>query len=114
MPPKSEKKEYDQVGSVNITPSGQPNKEDLNKTIDERALKLIKDYLKTSAFTDRKLTDTPTDANQVVSRKYVTLNGVSGSRPTASVLGQHYFDTTINKPIWWDGSKFIDAAGNTV
>lgn len=25
-----------------------------------------------------------------------------------------YFDTTINKPIYWDGSKWIDATGATV
>lgn len=24
------------------------------------------------------------------------------------------FDTTINKPIYWDGSKWIDATGVTV
>lgn len=24
------------------------------------------------------------------------------------------FDTTINKPIYWDGSKWIDATGATV
>lgn len=24
------------------------------------------------------------------------------------------FDTTINKPIFWDGSKWIDATGATV
>lgn len=28
--------------------------------------------------------------------------------------GTMYFDTTINKPIFWDGSKWIDATGATV
>ena len=28
--------------------------------------------------------------------------------------GFQYFDTTINKPIFWDGSKWIDATGATV
>ena len=28
--------------------------------------------------------------------------------------GFQYFDTTINKPIYWDGSKWIDATGATV
>ena len=46
--------------------------------------KEIKRYNQSSAFTDRKLTDTPTDALSVVSRKYVTRNGVSSSRPTRS------------------------------
>jgi hypothetical protein len=85
-------------------------KEQLIKLIDER----ITTVLKTGAFTKPKLTDIPTDALQVVSRKYVTLNGVSASRPTASVLGQFYFDTSINKPVWWNGTSFVDATGTTV
>lgn len=28
--------------------------------------------------------------------------------------GFQYFDTTINKPIFWDGTKWIDATGATV
>lgn len=28
--------------------------------------------------------------------------------------GTMYFDTAINKPIFWDGSKWIDATGATV
>lgn len=89
-------------------------KEELNKIIDER----IKQVLKTSAFTDRKPTDTPTDANQTVPRKYVTLNGTSALRPTASVVGQHYFDTSLasgrGKPVYWNGIGFVDATGSYV
>lgn len=29
-------------------------------------------------------------------------------------VGYQYFDTTINKPIFYDGSKWIDATGATV
>ena len=86
------------------------NNEDINKIIDER----IKLYLKGSAFTDRKVTDTPTDALQVVNRKYVTLNGVSASRPTSSVLGQYYFDTSLGIPVWWNGTAFVNSAGVVV
>lgn len=31
-----------------------------------------------------------------------------------SFIGFQYFDTTVNKPIFWDGSKWIDATGATV
>lgn len=62
-------------------------------------------------FTKRIIVDTPTDALQVTNRKYVTLNGVSANRPTASVVGQFYFDTTLNKPLWWNGTGFVDATG---
>lgn len=74
--------------------------------------KVVADYLKSSAFTDRKLTDLPTDPNQVVPRRYVTLNGATAGRPTGSVLGQFYFDTTIGKPVWWSGSTWVDATGS--
>lgn len=76
----------------------------------------IRLYMKSSAFTDRKLTDTPSDALQVVPRKYVTMNGGASTRPTASVIGQRYFDTSLGngKPIYWNGSGFVDAAGNFV
>lgn len=75
---------------------------------------VVRLYMKSSAFTDRKLTDTPTDALQVVNRKYVTLNGTTGLRPTAPVTGQFYYDITLGIPIWWNGSNWKDAAGNTV
>ena len=74
------------------------------KLIDERIKKLVPIILKGSAFTDRKLTDTPTDNLSVVPRKYVNMNGASASRPTASVGGQFYFDTTLGYPIWWNPS----------
>lgn len=89
--------------------------QEFEKMIDQRIRKLVPQILKGSAFTDRKLTDTPTDNLQVVPRKYVTMNGVSANRPTASVIGQFYYDTTINKPIWWsEDGCFKDAAGNVV
>lgn len=81
----------------------------------EEMIKVIKEYLASSGFTARKLTDTPTDDLQVVPRKYVTMNGVSANRPISSVIGQSYYDTTINKPIWWsEDGCFKDAAGNIV
>lgn len=29
-------------------------------------------------------------------------------------IGADYFDSTTNKPIWWSGTKWIDAIGNDV
>lgn len=42
--------------------------------------------------------------------------GTTPLRPILSVsyAGYAYFDLTLNKPIWWDGYKWIDAVGNTV
>lgn len=46
---------------------------------------------------------------------YVSKMGTTQERP-ANIInkGFQYFDTTINKPIYWDGSKYIDATGATV
>lgn len=41
-------------------------------------------------------------------------SGTTSNRPTNVLVGFQYFDTTINKPIYWDGSKWIDAIGATV
>lgn len=37
-------------------------------------------------------------------------------RPAAAVgnTGQHYYDTTVSKPVWSDGTAWRDAAGTTV
>lgn len=43
------------------------NDDQLHSLIDSR----IQDYLKSGAFTDRKITDTPTDALQAANKKYV-------------------------------------------
>ena len=36
------------------------------------------------------------------------------SRPAEKNTGQQFFDTTLNKPIWWAGSAWVDATGATV
>lgn len=36
------------------------------------------------------------------------------NRPTKINKGYMHFDTTLNKPIWWTGSKWVDATGTTV
>jgi hypothetical protein len=41
--------------------------------------------------------------------------GTTGDRPSTDLqVGQFYFDTTINRPIWWDGTNWINAAGTVV
>lgn len=38
-----------------------------------------------------------------------------GSRPTKGLYnGKQFFDTTLNKPIWWTGSAWVDATGQEV
>ena len=38
--------------------------------------------------------------------------GTTAARPSTGLqVGQFYFDTTINRPIWWTGTNWINAAG---
>jgi hypothetical protein len=41
--------------------------------------------------------------------------GTTQNRPTFGLLiGQTYFDTTLNIPIWYNGSNWVNASGTTV
>lgn len=37
--------------------------------------------------------------------------GTSSNRPTSPSVGSFYYDNTIKKPIWWNGSNWVDATG---
>jgi len=42
-------------------------------------------------------------------------SGTTASRPTEFLLvGQFYYDTTLVKPIYWNGTVWKDSAGTTV
>lgn len=41
--------------------------------------------------------------------------GTTASRPAVGLtIGQNYFDQTLNIPIWWNGSHWVNASGTTV
>ncbi|MCT0193858.1 hypothetical protein [Lactiplantibacillus plantarum] len=40
--------------------------------------------------------------------------GDTASRPTGISTGYQYFDTSLNKPIWYTGKNWVDATGTTV
>lgn len=96
------------------------NEMEFNKAVDERIRKIVPEILKGSAFTDRKLGDTPTDNLSLVPRKYVTNNGVVANRPVSSVatLGQPYLATDTGIPMtkvaggWANGVGSIVALNN--
>ena len=90
----------------------EPSFMDLKRQFSMDVVSVVKAYLNSTAFTSKKITDTPTDALSVVNRKYVNLNGPSANRPTSSIIGQFYFDTTLGQPVWWSGDTFVDASGN--
>lgn len=41
-------------------------------------------------------------------------SGNLASRPTDPIVGQRYFDTTLGKPIWYNGTNWVDATGTIV
>jgi hypothetical protein len=51
-----------------------------------------------------------------LSHAFRTGRNVTASRPSASTVGAgaQFYDTTLNKPIWSDGTNWKDAAGTTV
>ena len=90
--------------------------EETKKQIEGIVLKVVKDYNKSSAFKDRKLTDTPTDAYSLVNRRFVTLSSNIGARPVSSVaiVGQPFFDTTSNIPMTYSVGGWRNGIGSIV
>lgn len=94
--------------------------EDMKQFIKDTIKKEIPIYMKNAAFTDRKLTDTPTDSLSVVNRKFVTNNGAVADRPKTSVatIGQFYLSTDTGIPMtkvaggWANGVGSIVALNN--
>lgn len=42
-------------------------------------------------------------------------SGATTARPTLDLqIGEYYFDTTLGRPIWYDGTNWVDATGTTV
>lgn len=44
----------------------------------------------------------------------VWLSGATASRPATPTIGQRYFDTTLGKPVWFNGTNWVDATGAIV
>jgi hypothetical protein len=88
----------------------------LDKMIDDRVKAILPVYLKQQTFTNRKVTDTPTDALEVVNRRFVTLNGAVANRPNSSVatVGQGYFATDTNIPMTFSATGWRNGVGSIV
>ena len=41
-------------------------------------------------------------------------DSINKIKPTKLEIGFQYFNTTLNKPVWWTGSKWVDATGADV
>jgi len=92
------------------------NKKEIEKKeVEKIIMESLRSYMKSSAFTDRKLTDEPTDDFSVVNRRYVTANGTFATRPAGAVAGQTYFATdlaTNGLSSWYNGTNWVSATGS--
>jgi len=57
-----------------------------------------------------KIGYTPADDSEVLHLS----TGDTASRPTGISAGYQYFDTSLNKPIWYTGKNWVDSTGTTV
>jgi len=90
--------------------------DELDDKMSRQIERAVQRYLKTTAFTDRKLTDTPSDSLQVVPRKYVTNNGTVANRPRSSVatVGQPYYATDTFIPMTYSTQGWRNGVGSIV
>ena len=49
----------------------------------------------------------------------IPMSGITANRPVSTVqlplaIGQYYYDTTLDRPIWWNGTVWKKADGTTV
>ena len=69
-----------------------------------------------------RINRTATDTAQTTEAGYsiqVNKSGASTNRPTGLTndwqsIGTMFFDTTLNKPIWWNGTGWVDSTGTSV
>lgn len=65
----------------------------------------------------KRVGDTPSDSLQLTPKKYVNAYGSIAGRPASLVasVGQQYFDTTGNRPIFFTpNTNWVDATGSVV
>lgn len=74
----------------------------------------IKAYPKALA-SETYMSDKVTNIENII-KEYVLKpdGGPSSDRPANALIGKMFYDTTLNKPIWFDGSIWKDANGTKV
>ena len=55
-----------------------------------------------------------TRQNNLTYKKLILEQETTSNRPPTPLKGQIFYDTSINKPIWYNGSQWTDALGNTI
>lgn len=55
-----------------------------------------------------------TGATGATGPEVTPLSGPTGSRPGSPVTGEMYFDTSLDIPIWWNSTAWVNASGTPV
>lgn len=58
--------------------------------------------------------DAPESSNPFMTQSAVANSGTTANRPAVPVTGQMYFDTTLGRPVWYNGAAWVDATGAPV
>lgn len=103
----------DRDTDLNVTHAGKqldPTSADVHKTkhLSNIQAKKWEDHV-------NNVIDNPHNTSYLDVNALPILSGDTASRPVAPTVqtGWIYFDTTIGKPVWYDGSGWVDATGTT-
>ena len=72
---------------------------------------LLRDKVSDAAF-DKNFSILKNELIAFEDRMYAT--GSTAGRPDKPRVGQQYFDTTLNKPVFFSGTAWVDATGTEV
>ena len=98
--------ENNECNSDNLLNSNRKLKRELSDFID-----LLREKVADAAF-DKNFMILKNELLEFEDRMYAT--GSSVGRPLEPRVGQQYFDTTLNKPVFFSGTAWVDATGTEV
>lgn len=102
---------YRTLGVVSITPRGTYSSSAYYEKLDVVLYRGISYIAKKSC---NNVSPTNSEYWQLFSIP-VCLSGSTSSRPITNLyIGLLYFDTTLGKPIWYNGDNWVDATGTIV
>lgn len=94
----------------NLDTSLKTNNDKLKRELSD-FIDLLRDKISDAAF-DKNFIILKNELLAFEDRMYAT--GSTVGRPIEPRVGQQYFDTTLNKPVFFSGSAWVDATGTEV
>lgn len=82
------------------------------QTTDPSVIKYTIDYIQ--ANTKFKFYDSTADSGYDTTNYAYPMCAATAKRPSSPAIGACFFDTTLGKPIWWNGTAWVDSTGTAV